>query len=94
MDMTSNLKVLDLCTEILQRFIPISDDTEEARLLHKIMDELTSDIRYIHSTLKVVRGNIGKLQNEVVLVVSRHYAELTKRRRSNLKSICRAAILS
>lgn len=90
--MTSNLKVIEDCTKILKKIIPVSNDTEEARVLHKIMNELIRDIEYIQIKLKAVRGSIDKLQTEVILVIFWHCAKLTKRRRSNLKTTCKVAI--
>ena len=91
--MTSNLKLIDVCSKILQTFIPASGYTEEARVLHEIMDELKRDIEYVQTKLKAVGESIDKLQNEVLLVIFRHCAELTKRRRWNLTTTCRVAIL-
>ena len=82
--MISNLEVIDICTKILQKIMPISDDAEGARVLHETMDELRRDINYIKTELNVVGESIDKLQTEVILVIFRHRVELTKRRRSNL----------
>ena len=91
--MTSNLGVIDDCSKILQMILPIDNETDEARVLQKIMDELRRDIEYILLELKAAGGSISKLENEVILAVLRHDAELTRCRRSNLKTICRVAIL-
>ena len=74
--MTTNLEVLDICVNILKETIPISDGTEEANLLRKIMDELRCDIQYIQIKLKDVGRSIDNLQTEVVLVIFRYCAEL------------------
>lgn len=84
LDMTSNLKFIDACTKILQEIIPISNDTEEARILHENMDEHRRDIDHIQTELKAVGESIDRLQTEVPLVIFRHCAELTERLRSNL----------
>ncbi|KAM0796937.1 hypothetical protein BDR22DRAFT_824663 [Usnea florida] len=63
--MTSNLEVLDECTRILRKTIPISDGTEEAMILQKILDELRCDIQYIRNKLSSVGRSIDRLQIEV-----------------------------
>ena len=68
--MTSNLEVLDECTNILRKTIPISDGTEEAIILHKILDELRYDIQYIQIKLSSVGTSIDRLQTEVNLHLS------------------------
>ena len=65
--MTSNLEVLDEYTNILRKIIPIRNGTEEARILHKIWDELRCDIQYIQIELNSVGRSIDRLQTEVIL---------------------------
>ena len=68
--MTSNLEVLDECTNIIRKTMPISDGTVEAMILQKILDELRCDIQYIQVKLSSVGRSIDRLQIEVNLHIS------------------------
>ena len=79
MDMISDLEVIDICTKILQKVMPSSDDGGGARVPYESMDELRRDINYIQIELKVVGEKIDKLQIEVPPIILRRCVGLTLR---------------
>lgn len=90
--MASNLRLIDDCAKALIEIVPIGENSEEAKILEKIMSKLRGDIEYIKGRLEVVGNSIEKLQTEVKHVIFRQLAQLTKRQRSSLKITCKAAI--
>lgn len=93
MDMASDLRRVDDWSNTFKRILHMVDDSEETKLLDKIMSELRGDIDYLKKELVAVGDSIDTLLAEVAQVIIQRLAELTKRQRSNRRITCKAAIL-
>lgn len=63
--MASNWILIDQYASSIRRIVPIADESEEARQLERIANQLKEDIDYIVNELKNLRNRIHDLQIEV-----------------------------
>lgn len=63
--MADNSKLLNEICGKVKDIIPITDDSEEARLLQKLVNQVKGDIEYIEKKLEMIGESIAELQKEV-----------------------------